>query len=212
MSLDHQHTPPLRHNKTPARDTAISKKPARGVRQRPLFCSPGVQGAVVRAGMGLSPWQGKQDGAGRHWGRCGLLCPRGRCFCQLWAQLGPAAALPCAQPRLPPGRAGAARWSVRAQRSGAGERASSSRGGPGSSAGRCPRWLRSWHGEGRALLLAVPCVTSVCCGVQEHSLLAAGCTAQALPAACLPTGAWPHAGHPPGPMHSIPMALHRASP
>lgn len=151
----------------------------------------------MRAGLWLSPWQGRQDVAERRWSRCEQLCPWGRCFGQLRSQLGPAAAPALRAAPVPPGRAGAARRSVRAQRSGAGERASSA-GQPGQ-----PR--------GPALLLAF---------TRGH-LRALGSRSTACwlpaaqrprPAACLPAGAWPHAGHPHGPAEGIPAAPDRTPP
>lgn len=202
----------------PAHPSSVAK-PCTGHHQQPgpgkgpLICSLQAQGDIMRSGRGLSPWQGRQDGVEMCWGRYRLLCPWGRCFCQLWAQLGPAAVLHCAQAQLPPGRAGAAHRSVRAQRSGAAEGASSSRGSPGAAAPPAPELAR----ESRALLWAFPCLTSVRTGHRSTA-----CRLHSPAPACSPPSCGsaaprrasprPHTEHLYSPLQSTPVASHRAPP
>lgn len=137
-------------------------EPAPRTRQGPLLCFPGYVGAVVRAGKGLSPWQGRQAGVGVHWGRSELLCPWGRslaCCKHSWDQLPCCLvhSLGCHQAQE--GLCTGAR--VRAQRSGAGERASFKRYPCGMLTPQDPVLAQG----ALVLPLALPWLISVCCRV-----------------------------------------------
>lgn len=76
--LWHKQNPCMGHRHQPAACT-------RGRAGTPILlsggaggCREGWAGALGRTGLGLSPWQGRQEGAGRHWGGYGLALLPGK--------------------------------------------------------------------------------------------------------------------------------------
>lgn len=163
-------------NKTPAWGTAISRQPAAGARQGPLFCSPGkvLLPAVGTAGTSC----------------CAALCTAS------------AATRPSRGCTLE--RKGSAQW--------CGWESILLPGQPGQPCGPLLPLAPELAREGPCPAAGLSsCDIRVLWGAGAQPA-GCGCTAQPLPAACLPAGAWPHAGHPPGPMQGTPITLYRSSP